>query len=113
MLENVGTHHSDTGINCDLSLPKRADTATDSAVTTGEKRVLFPLADSLGLQDGLQKTRRSPPPRPQCIPPSTKEERVRANGLINKRIKLGRIIRPDFCQKCGARCRADAHHTDY
>lgn len=55
-------------------------------------------------------------PRPASnfiTPESTKAERVRANGLINQRIKLGHFERPkkcDFCDKAG---RTDAHHPDY
>jgi hypothetical protein len=46
-------------------------------------------------------------------PESTKEERVRANGLVNKRLKLGWFTRPTHCQKCGAEKKLDTHHPDY
>ncbi|MBC8105225.1 MAG: hypothetical protein H7Z14_01435 [Anaerolineae bacterium] len=39
--------------------------------------------------------------------------KIRANGLINKRISLGLIVRPKNCQRCTRRCRTDAHHPDY
>jgi hypothetical protein len=46
-------------------------------------------------------------------PPSEKIARVRANGLINERIKAGTLKRPDSCQQCGKAGRVDAHHEDY
>lgn len=46
-------------------------------------------------------------------PPSTKAERLRANGLINMRIRRGWLVRPDRCAKCDKKCRTDAHHADY
>ncbi|MDE2106074.1 MAG: hypothetical protein KGL39_53115 [Patescibacteria group bacterium] len=46
-------------------------------------------------------------------PPSTKTERIRANGLINMRIRRGVMQRPANCQRCGKPCRPDAHHPDY
>lgn len=46
-------------------------------------------------------------------PESSKSDRVRANGLINKRIKLGKIKRPSRCQYCGQPARTDGHHPDY
>jgi hypothetical protein len=42
-----------------------------------------------------------------------KARRVRANGLVNKRIKLGHLKRPDRCERCGERSRTDGHHPDY
>lgn len=44
---------------------------------------------------------------------STKSERLRANGLINMRIRRGVIKRPLTCEKCSKRCKPDAHHEDY
>lgn len=46
-------------------------------------------------------------------PASTKNERIRANGLINMRIKRGKVERPDACQHCGKVGRVDGHHPDY
>lgn len=46
-------------------------------------------------------------------PKSTPEERVRASGLINMRVRRGRIGRPDRCEQCHKRCRPDGHHEDY
>ena len=40
-------------------------------------------------------------------------EGVRANGLINMRIRRGRLIRPDRCEQCGRLGKVDAHHADY
>lgn len=49
-----------------------------------------------------------------CItPPSTKPERLRANALINARVKRGRMDRPEKCGQCGKTGRVDAHHEDY
>lgn len=44
---------------------------------------------------------------------STKQDRVRANGLVNMRIRRGRAQRPSTCEQCGKTCRPDAHHDDY
>jgi hypothetical protein len=46
-------------------------------------------------------------------PESTRAERIRANGLINSRIRHGRIIRPKRCDRCGKPGRLDSHHPDY
>jgi hypothetical protein len=46
-------------------------------------------------------------------PISTKAERVRANGLVNKRIKLGWMLRPTSCMWCDKSCKPDSHHPDY
>lgn len=40
-------------------------------------------------------------------------KKVRANGLINKRIKDGMIARPKACERCGKTGRVDACHIDY
>jgi hypothetical protein len=40
-------------------------------------------------------------------------KKVRANGLINRRIKLGMIERPTRCELCGITARTDACHIDY
>lgn len=55
---------------------------------------------------------------PACIqtfitPPSTKAERIRANGLVNKRLKLGWFTKPTACQKCSRSVKLDGHHEDY
>lgn len=55
---------------------------------------------------------------PACVerfitPPSDKSQRIRANGLVNKRLKLGWFVLPTACQGCGAREKLDTHHTDY
>lgn len=55
-------------------------------------------------------------PRPGThfrTPESTKAERVRANGLVNMRLRLGHFTKPDACTRCGAKKRLDAHHPDY
>lgn len=46
-------------------------------------------------------------------PESSKAERVRANGLVNMRIRRGALTRPDACQACLKRCKPDSHHPDY
>lgn len=46
-------------------------------------------------------------------PPAERAERVRANGLINKRLKLGIIRRPAWCEACGKRAKVEACHVDY
>jgi hypothetical protein len=59
---------------------------------------------------------RSRAPRPPSTfrtPESTKAERVRANGLVNMRIRRGAMKRPKACQFCGKVGRVDAHHPDY
>lgn len=53
-------------------------------------------------------------PLPDFITPeSDKALRVRANGLVNKRLKLGWFAKPTGCMKCGKRQPLDSHHTDY
>lgn len=49
----------------------------------------------------------------RTVPPSTKAERLRANGLLNMRIQRGLIVRPDHCQECGKVGRVDGHHESY
>jgi hypothetical protein len=46
-------------------------------------------------------------------PESTKQERVRANGLVNARVKKGMMVRKCQCEECGAVGRMDSHHEDY
>jgi hypothetical protein len=46
-------------------------------------------------------------------PESTKQERSRANGLINQRVRRKALIVPLTCEQCGKSCRPDAHHDDY
>lgn len=45
--------------------------------------------------------------------PGDDAKKVRANGLIAKRIKVGHIARPKHCELCGKACRPDACHIDY
>lgn len=45
--------------------------------------------------------------------PDEAKSKIRANGLVNMRIRRGRLNRPEQCQKCGKRGRIDAHHPDY
>jgi hypothetical protein len=54
-------------------------------------------------------------PKPGFVTPeSSKAERIRANGLINKRLKLGWFRKPTRCAKCGVKpSRIDFHHHDY
>lgn len=46
-------------------------------------------------------------------PESTKPQRIRANGLINARLRDGRLVRPTTCAKCHRPCKPDSHHPDY
>ena len=49
-----------------------------------------------------------------CVTPeSNPSERVRAQGLINMRVRRGAIARPSCCSECGKPGRVDAHHEDY
>lgn len=55
---------------------------------------------------------------PACVerfitPPSTKAQRIRANGLVNMRERRGWFVAPTNCQKCGVKKRLDKHHPDY
>jgi hypothetical protein len=47
------------------------------------------------------------------VPTSARPERIRANGLVNMRIRRGALDRPKHCQWCGKKCRPDGHHPDY
>lgn len=49
----------------------------------------------------------------RATPESTKAERIRANGLVNSRVKRGAMPRPDACTECGKKGRVDGHHEDY
>jgi hypothetical protein len=51
--------------------------------------------------------------KPFHAPDGTNAEKVRANGLINMRIRRGQMVRPGACQHCGAKGKTDAHHPDY
>lgn len=46
-------------------------------------------------------------------PPADAAKKIRANGLINKRLKLGKIKKPALCMKCKDRPAKDSHHLDY
>jgi hypothetical protein len=59
------------------------------------------------------KARTGKPLKGFTTPDSEREERIRANGLINKRLKMGWFTKPTACMKCGAAKRLDSHHTDY
>lgn len=39
--------------------------------------------------------------------------KLRANGLVQRAIKAGTLIRPLSCDECGKACEPDAHHEDY
>jgi len=43
----------------------------------------------------------------------TRAEKLRANALVNKRVRRGRLARPTACTHCGKEGRVDAHHEDY
>ena len=40
-------------------------------------------------------------------------EKARANGIINDMLRSGKLIRPEFCSRCGKSCEPQAHHPDY
>ena len=40
-------------------------------------------------------------------------EKIKATSILNKAIKNGSIIRPNFCSKCGKYCKPHGHHSDY
>ena len=42
-----------------------------------------------------------------------KKMQVRAAGLINMRIRRGKLTRPDTCSICKEKKKVDAHHDDY
>jgi hypothetical protein len=46
-------------------------------------------------------------------PESTKAERIRANGLVNMRLRRGWFTKPAICMCCGAKPVRDSHHVDY
>jgi hypothetical protein len=46
-------------------------------------------------------------------PESTPAQRIRAQGLVNKRRRLGWFEVPKACAICGKEKRLSAHHTDY
>jgi len=41
------------------------------------------------------------------------KEKRRAHVLLNRAIKLGKMMRPDFCSECLEKCKPDGHHVDY
>lgn len=47
------------------------------------------------------------------VPPSSKQQRIAANGLINMRNRRGAFKTPKRCMKCGDQKRLDSHHPDY
>ncbi len=47
------------------------------------------------------------------VPPHERAEMIRAHGLINMRLRRGRLVKPERCEGCGKRKRLDGHHTDY
>ena len=69
----------------------------------GERRLCSSCRGAVGIANG---------PAP-FTPQSSSADRVRANGLINKRIKLGKIDRPGQCQHCAKPGKTDGHHPDY
>lgn len=46
-------------------------------------------------------------------PPELKPQAVRAHGLINSRVKNGRMPKPTHCETCGKESKLDGHHEDY
>lgn len=46
-------------------------------------------------------------------PKSDKALRIRSNGLVNKRRRLGWFTPPTACVACQRKCKLDGHHPDY
>jgi hypothetical protein len=44
---------------------------------------------------------------------SSYAEKIRANGLINMRLRRGHLFKPSACTQCGKARRLDGHHEDY
>ena len=42
-----------------------------------------------------------------------KEKQIRANGLINMRVRRGALEKPQCCEECKQKKKLDAHHPDY
>jgi len=40
-------------------------------------------------------------------------ERVRIQRLLRYAIKIGKVIRPEICPKCGRKAKIQAHHVNY
>jgi len=40
-------------------------------------------------------------------------EKVAAHRKLARAILSGAIVRPDNCQACGKKCKAEGHHPDY
>lgn len=40
-------------------------------------------------------------------------ERTRAQAFISNSIRLGTLVRPEACEKCGTKGRITGHHHDY
>jgi hypothetical protein len=46
-------------------------------------------------------------------PSSERDARIRAQGIVNRRLKLGWFAKPEICCVCGQPKRLIAHHHDY
>ena len=42
-----------------------------------------------------------------------RDERVRARQALNEAVRIGAVVRPRDCSRCGTICRVQAHHHDY
>ena len=40
-------------------------------------------------------------------------DKVLASVSVRHAVSVGTIIRPEFCERCGAPCQPDGHHEDY
>lgn len=49
----------------------------------------------------------------RVTPESTRQERARAQGLVNMRIRRHKAERPARCEECGQERPVDAHHDNY
>lgn len=40
-------------------------------------------------------------------------EKARARDVVNGEVRAGRIVKPVTCERCGFKCKLQAHHSDY
>jgi hypothetical protein len=58
-----------------------------------------------------ESQKRHPEPRQAYI--KRNPEKRKAHDAVASAIRDGRLMRPEVCQRCGARSRIQAHHADY
>lgn len=101
-----GLHPGRYSVNC-----ARCGVAYDVSADTARRAYRNEkLCRSCRGRKGIEHARQN---TPFITPESTKAERVRANGLVNSRLKRGAFVVPETCMKCSRRVRLDSHHPDY